>query len=217
LQQIEGSVDEIVVIGGGGHAKVVISILKRLNRYRVLGYTDIENRGAILGIPFLSSDSELFESGLESKRVHAALAVGQVGTGKARFDLWTRLNSHSLVFPPIIALNAIVNEDVGCGEGAVIMDGAVINTEASIGRGAIINTNSTVEHDVRIGDWVHVAPGATICGDVKVGSFSMIGAGATVKEGINIGAGCMIGAGATVVGDLTETGVYAGCPARRIK
>jgi len=66
-------------------------------------------------------------------------------------------------------------------------------------------------------EWVHVAPGATICGSVTIGRYSMVGAGATVIEGKKIAAGCIVGAGATVVSDLTESGIYVGSPARRIK
>jgi UDP-perosamine 4-acetyltransferase len=217
LRQIEESVDEIIVVGGGGHAKVVISILKKLNRYRILGYTDLTNRGALLGIPYLGSDDELAMRAAHSKKMNVILGVGQVGIGNTRNDIWRRLNSLSLLLPSIVSPNAIVNEDASCGDGSVVMDGAVINTGAIIGCGAIVNTNSTVEHDVRIEDWVHVAPGATICGDVNVGRFSMIGAGATVKEGIKISSSCVVGAGATVVDDLKEAGIYVGCPARRIK
>jgi sugar O-acyltransferase (sialic acid O-acetyltransferase NeuD family) len=215
--QIEQGMDPIVVIGGGGHAKVVISILRKLNRFRILGYTDLHDHGVVLEAPYLGSDRELAALDGGSKNLNAALAVGQVGLGEKRHELWTRLCSPALAFPLIISPDAIVNEEVSCGEGSVVMDGAVINSGATLGRGAIVNTNSTVEHDVVLADWVHVAPGATISGGAVVGQFSMIGAGATVIEGIKIAAGCMIGAGAVIVRDLTEPGVYVGSPARRIK
>jgi acetyltransferase-like isoleucine patch superfamily enzyme len=86
-----------------------------------------------------------------------------------------------------------------------------------LGMGVIANTHSTIEHDVTLADWVHIAPGATLSGGVTVGRFSMIGAGATVIEGTNISADTIVGAGATVVHDIVEPGVYAGCPARRLK
>jgi sugar O-acyltransferase (sialic acid O-acetyltransferase NeuD family) len=210
-------VDEIVVIGGGGHAKVVISILRKLKRYRILGYTDLKDHGLVLGVPYLGADRNLAALAVGSKKLNAVLAVGQVGLGEQRYVLWTRLHSPALSMPLIVSPDAVVNEGVSGGEGAVVMDGAVINSGATIGRGAIMNTNSTIEHDVVLADWVHVAPGATISGGVTVGRFSMIGAGATVIEGIKIAAGCMVGAGATVVRDLTEPGVYLGSPARRIK
>jgi sugar O-acyltransferase (sialic acid O-acetyltransferase NeuD family) len=216
LPQTGLSLDEIVVIGGGGHAKVVISILRKLC-HCILAYTDLKDHGAVLGVPYLGSDRELIALAGGAKRLSAVLAVGQVGLGQPRYELWTRLQSPSLSFPLIVSPDAIVNEGVSGGEGAVVMDGVVINAGATIGCGSIVNTNSTVEHDVVLEDWVHVAPGATISGGVTVGRFSMIGAGATVIEGIKIAAGCMVGAGATVVRDLTEQGVYVGSPARRIK
>ncbi len=211
------SAGAIVVVGGGGHAKVVISILRKLKRNHILGYTDLKDNGALLGVLHLGSDSDLAGLAAGPRKLNAVLGVGQVGLGEARYELWTRLQSPALTFPLIISPDAVVNEGVVSGDGAVVMDGTVINIGATLGRGAIVNTNSTIEHDVVLDDWVHVAPGATISGGVKVGRFSMIGAGATVIEGIKIAAGCVVGAGATVVHDLTEPGVYVGTPARRIK
>ena len=209
--------DQIVLVGGGGHAKVVISILRKLDRHRILGYTDMKDNGTLLGVPYLGSDRELAALVVGTEKLNAVLAIGQLGLGKDRYDLWTQLQFPTLSFPLIASPNAIVNERVSGGEASVVMDGAVINSGAAIGTGAIVNTNSTIEHDVALEEWVHVAPGATICGGVTVGRFSMIGAGATVIEGIKIAAGCIVGAGATVVHDLLEPGTYVGSPARRIR
>lgn len=209
--------EEIVVIGGGGHAKVVIGILRKISSYRLLGYTDLEDRGIVLDAVYLGSDDKMSTQFATKRDLSALLAIGQVGLGKFRSEVWSRVKSPRLSFPTIASPDAVVNEQVSCAGGVVVMDGAVINPGAQIGFGAIINTNSTIEHDVELADWVHVAPGATISGGVKVGRFSMIGAGATVIEGRKIAEGCVVGAGATVVDDLGESGVYVGCPARRIK
>ena len=207
----------IVAVGGGGHAKVVINILRKLGRYEILGYTDLQDRGLLLGSRYLGPDNSLAAFAAGREKLDAVITLGQVGCGEPRYELWTRLRSINLSFPFIVSPNAIVNDEVSGGEGAVAMDGAVINSGATIGLGAIVNTNSTIEHDVVLGEWVHIAPGATISGGATIGNFSMIGAGATVIEGINIASGCVVGAGATVVRDLTERGVYVGTPARRIK
>ena len=207
---------EIIVVGGGGHAKVVISILKKLADLRVIGYTDQNDKGAILGVPHLGADSILAE--LDRKRERSAvIAVGQVGLGHQRENIWNKIRSQINCFPAFASPQAVINEGVTLGEGSIVMDGVVMNSGSVTGRGAIINTNSTVEHDVIIGDWVHIAPGATVSGGVKIGSHSMIGAGAVVIEGLTIATDCMVGAGATVVRSLTEPGVYAGCPARRVR
>jgi UDP-perosamine 4-acetyltransferase len=207
----------IVVIGGGGHAKVLISILRKLNHSSILGYTDREDRGQVLGVPFLGTDQELGGIAARHPGLAAALGLGQVGLGKARCELWTKVQRHFVLFPSVVSPDAIINEDTSIQQGAVIMDGAVINSGSRLGVGAIVNTNCTVEHDVILADWVHVAPGATLSGGVAVGQFSMIGAGATVLEGREIAANCLVGAGAVVTTDLKEPGVYVGCPARRIK
>jgi UDP-perosamine 4-acetyltransferase len=209
--------EEIIVIGGGGHARVVIGILKKLKTYSIRGYTDSRDCGELLGVPYLGTDNEMLDLTSGAQFKNAVLAVGQIGTGKSRHDIWCRLVSQQLVFPKIISPNAIVNDDVTIDDGVVVMDGAIINTGAKLGVGVIANTHCTIEHDVTLADWVHIAPGATISGGVTVGRFSMIGAGATVIEGRNIPAETIIGAGATVVHDLVEPGVYVGTPACRIE
>ena len=44
-EQRKGVKEKIVVIGGGDHARVVISILKKLGWYEIIGYTDLEHKG----------------------------------------------------------------------------------------------------------------------------------------------------------------------------
>lgn len=208
--------NDLVVIGGGGHAKVLISIIRKIGRYRLLGYTDLEDRGPILDVPFLGNDSELSSLAAKSGNLNLALGVGQVGLGDARRKLWEKLQGNRMIFPTLISPAAVVNEGVSIAEGAVVFDGAVVNVGACLGRGAIANTNSTIEHDVLLDDWVHVGPGSTLSGGVHVRIGSMIGAGAVVIEGKKVASGCIVGAGACVVCDLTEPGVYVGVPARRI-
>lgn len=210
---------EIVVIGGGGHARVVLSILAKLPRFNILGYTDVDDHGPLLGHPFLGPDSDLAGLAAAHPALNIAIGVGQVGHGDRRRDLWTRLAGAipGLLFPAIVSPHAVVNQDVALGDATVVMDGVVVNCGARVGRGAILNTHATIEHDVVLEDWVHIAPGATLSGAVTVGHGSMIGAGATVIEGIRISPETFIGAGSTVIHSITEPGVYAGSPARRIR
>ena len=206
-----------MAVGGGGHAKVVLGILKKLKCYRILGYTDLQDRGELLRVPYLGCDGDLASLSDPGEISESGAGCGAGGRGDKAARNLTRVNSPALCFPAIVSPDGTVNEEVSLGECAVVMDGAVINYGARIGQGAIVNTNSTIEHDVVAGDWVHVGPGATISGGARIGHYSMVGAGATVIEGINITEGCIIGAGAVVVRYLTIAGTYVGCPARRIK
>jgi sugar O-acyltransferase (sialic acid O-acetyltransferase NeuD family) len=209
--------DAALVVGGGGHAKVLISVLKKTRSYKLVGYTDIRGTGNLIGVPYLGEDTVLKAILAANPSCCAAIGVGKVGISDKRMEIFDKLVEMGFKLPSVISLDSVVNAEVSIGEGSVVFDGVVINPGSRIGKAAIINTNSTIEHDCTIGNNVHVAPGATLSGGVGVGDNCMIGAGACIIQGIRICPGCLIGAGATVVKDITEAGVYVGSPARRIK
>lgn len=208
---------DIVVIGGGGHAKVIISLLKKRGDYRIVGYTDRENRGPVLSIPWIGSDTVLSELIQRDPSCSAAIGVGTVGRGDPRKALQARLETLGFALPALVSRDAVVNEAVSIGKAAVVFDGAVINSGAIIGECAILNTHSTVEHDCVIGSYVHIAPGATLSGQVRLGDEVFVGAGATVIHGVAICPHCVIGAGAVVIADCVIPGTYVGVPARKIQ
>jgi UDP-perosamine 4-acetyltransferase len=206
--------EKIVIVGGGGHAKVLISILKKNADFEILGYTDPKDNGCILGINYLGDDS-ILKSIIEKNRgCSAALGIGNVSVVKHRNKLAKILEDLKFNIPIIISKDAIINEEVKIDQGTVIFDGAVVNSGASIGKYSIINSNSTIEHDCKIGDFVHIAPGVTLSGGVKIGNNSMIGTGANVIQSIIIAENCMIGAGAAVINDCIISSTYLGVPAR---
>ena len=208
---------KLVLVGGGGHAKVLISALKKVGSYELIGYTDVRDSGELLGIPYLGKDSILGKMKETIVNCCAAIGVGKVGVNEKRMQFVDGLVGLGFRLPVVISPHAVVNEGVIIGEGSVIFDGAVVNTGTVIGRASIINSNSTVEHDCIIGDNVHVAPGANLSGGVSVGHNCMIGTGANIIQGIGICADCLIGAGSTVIKDITISGVYVGNPAKKLK
>ncbi|MBI2552452.1 acetyltransferase [Candidatus Uhrbacteria bacterium] len=207
---------KIVVIGGGGHAKVVTSILKKLNTFEILGYTDRENQGPLLYLPYIGTDDVLHDIKARHGECAAVLGLGYLGKDDLRERLVEKLRGLGFTMPAIVSPTAVVNEDVQIGEGTVVMDGVVINSGTRIGRYAIINTRASIDHDCVIGDFTHIAPGVTFSGGVKVGSHSLIGVGATVVQYKTIGDHCTVGAGAAVTKDCLEPGTYVGIPARKI-
>ena len=204
--------EEIIVIGGGGHAKVVISILKKIGKYKIIGYTDIKNQEPILGIEYIGTDEDINDYNVSM----AAIGIGVLENFKIRYEIINNYIKKGFTFPKILSPNAIVNEEVFIGEGTVLMDGVVINSGTSIGNFSIINTRSSVDHDCKIGDFVHIAPGVTLSGGVQIGNNSLIGIGATVVQYKTIGQNCIIGAGSVITKDCLESGKYAGIPMKRI-
>ncbi|HYX06104.1 MAG TPA: acetyltransferase [Bacteroidales bacterium] len=207
---------KIVVAGGGGHAKVVISVLKKLD-YDVIGYTDKSDKGALLGIPYLGTDTILKELRENNEASTAAVGVGHIRSTATRKKLYSELDNLNYDLPAILSPDAIVNDEVTVGKGTFIADGVVVNSGSTIGELSIINTNASIDHDCSIGDFVHIAPGVTLSGGVTIGSDVLIGTGASIIQNISIVEKCIIGAGSVVINDCDDTGIYVGNPARKIK
>jgi len=206
----------IVVIGGGGHAKVLISVLKKVG-YAIEGYMDKEDRGVILAVPYLGNVGILKDIVRKTPALTVIIGIGKVDASPLRLSLQNEIGALGFDFPAICSPQAIINEAVSLGAGTAVLDGVVVNSGTDIGRACILNTRSTVEHDCRIGENVHIAPGVTLSGGVTIGDNCMVGTGANVIQSISICAGCLIGAGSTVVKDITVPGTYAGNPAKRIR
>jgi len=206
---------KIVVISGGGHAKVVISILRKLKEYQIIGYTDVEDKGKIFDVSYLGNDEEFLKKNKNVK--YAAIGIGQIKKYKLRKKIIENYLINGFEFPVIISPDSVINEDVKIGKGTIVMDGVIVNSGSNIWKFSIINTNASIDHDCKIGDYVHIAPGVTISGGVKIGSNTFIGAGATIIQYKKIEENIIIGAGSVVVNDLIESGTYIGNPARKIK
>lgn len=208
--------EKIILIGGGGHSKVLIDIIQKNNLYDIIGYVDFEDLGAILGVKYLGGDNcliDLYNSGV----TQAVLGIGQVHITKKRFETVNKIKKIGFYFPAMISRNAIINQDVSIGEGTQVFEGAVVNCCTKIGEFTIINTNVTVEHDCKIGDFCHIATGAVLSGGVEIGDFSMIGSNAVVVQYKKIVSECLIGSGGVVIKDIFEKGIYVGNPVRKIK
>lgn len=202
--------DKIIIMGGGGHAKVVISILKKNKNFEILGYTDVEDKGEILGISYLGDDSIIENA--DCKNI--ALGIGSVGDVNFRKNAYDLCKKLDLNLPIIISKDAIVNEEVAIEEGTIIMDGVVVQSGTKIGKCSIINTNSSVDHDCKIGDFIHLAPGVTLSGNVEIQNETHVGTGANIIQGIKLGSNVMVGAGSTVVKDCNNNKSYVGVPAK---
>lgn len=202
----------VIILGGGGHARVVIDALLKQGR-RILGYSDLESVGQpVLGVSRLGNEEMIYQFGPE--KVRLANGVGSVQPGPLRSAVFQRFTAKGYMFEQVVHPSALVATDVQLGAGVQIMAGAVVQSGTRIGADSIINTSASVDHDCILGEHVHVAPGAVLCGNVRVGDGAHIGAGATVVQGKSIGAGSMVGAGAVVLADVPAEVTVVGVPAK---
>lgn len=196
---------EVIIIGAGGHGKVIADIIEKSND-KVFGFLDDNcNDAEIMGYPVLGktedarryNDKEFF------------IAIGNNAVRKNIACKYSELKFYTAIHP-----KAVIARDVKIGEGTCIMAGVVINPATVIGRHSIINSGSVVEHDNRLADFVHLSPGAVLCGTVAVGECTHIGAGAVIKNNVSVTENTVIGVGASVVGPIDKPGVYVGVPAK---
>ncbi len=208
--------ENVIVIGGGGHAKVVISILKKISKYKILGYSEIKDNGLILGVGYLGDDDKIISKYTNTDTI-LVIGVGHLKSTELRIRLVEKFRNSGFEFPCIISPTSIINESVYVGEGTVVMDNVVVNTSSRIGKFCILNTSTTIEHDCKVGDFVHIAPGSTLSGEVQIGSFSFIGAGSTVINLVSVSQKCIIGAGSLIRKNISQPGLYVGNPIKKIK
>ncbi len=207
--------EEIVILGAGGHGKVVIDIVEKMGRYRILGLVD--NSPEKLGREYLGYRVIANEDGLSA--LSTTLALVAVGDNFSRRTFIERVigKAPGLNFVTAIHPSAQIGRDVEIGAGTVIMAGATINSGTRIGRHCIVNTQGSLDHDCILGDYSSLAPGAICGGNVTLGAGASINLGASVIHGITIGEHAVVGAGAVVLEDVPPRVVSYGVPSRVVR
>lgn len=202
---------KLVILGGGGHAKVAIETLRDQDRFELVGFLDSDKAGnEVLGLPRLGNDN-ILPSLRERGVTHVFPAVGN---NAVRVRLAEQAQALGLESASAVSPFAYVSRSAAIGAGVLIVAGAVINAETAIEDFAIINTNAGVDHDSRIGRGAHVAPRCALAGGVSVGILTLVGIGSTILPGVAIGANAVIGGGSCVVTDIPDGAKAYGVPAR---
>lgn len=142
---------KFVLFGCGGHAKVLIDLIERLN-------SQVEY--------CFDADHPYDESQFPNAKIIVA-----VGNNETRKKLVSQI-SHD--FGVLIHPTAVVGKNVYIGEGSVILANTVIQSGSTIGKHCIINANVVIDHDVLIEDYASIYPGAYVGGEAKVTSMKTI-------------------------------------------
>jgi UDP-perosamine 4-acetyltransferase len=203
----------VVVLGAGGHAKVVIEILRACG-HEVTGILDADPAPrTVVGAPVIGGD-ELLPKLRSDGVARAFVALGGNGL---RLKLGRLAQGLGFELVNAVHPGAVLSPSVRLGVGVAVMAGAVVNAESRIDDLAVVNTRAGVDHDGVIGEAAHVAPGCALAGEVTVGARAFLGAGVTAVPGVTVGEGAVVGAGACIVRDI-EAGVLAlGVPARTVR
>ncbi|SDM78061.1 acetyltransferase [Bacillus sp. OK048] len=203
---------KIVVIGCGGHSKVIVDMILSTGESDIVGFLDDKYDELRLKEDTycgpISAAERLLEKSPDIKLVIA------IGDNKVRQSIVQKLNLSYEYFVTVKHKSAVISPTAKIGHGAVIMPNSVINADSRIGDHSIINTGSVIEHDSIVGDFSHVCPGATLTGSVQLGEGAYVGSGSTIIPNIKIGEWTIIGAGATVISDIPAYCTAVGIPAK---
>lgn len=202
----------VVIYGAGGHARVVIDIIEKSNNCKIFGL--IDDTGStieVMGYPVFKDISNAYNSGIRA----VIVAIG---------DNWQRSNLvkvllqkfNGLDFVTCIHPSARIGRNVLIDKGTVVMAGCNINPHVCIQKHSIVNTGANVDHDCKLGEFTSLAPGVTLGGNVSIGNYSAIGLGASIIHKINIGSHVVVGAGSVVVKDIADNSLAYGNPCRTI-
>ncbi len=200
----------VVIIGGGGHAKVVIESLRASGKAVAVIVDADPTPREVLGVPVVGDDlalADLKEQGFSELFV-------ALGSNRLRQKLGAKARDLGFTLVNAIHPSAVISPSARIGQGVAIMAGVAINAGSRIGDLAIVNTGAVVDHDCDLGAACHVGPASALAGGVTVGERAFLGVGARAIPGVAIGADTTVGAGGVIVRDLPDAVLAVGVPAK---
>ncbi len=191
--------DDIILIGGGGHCKSVIDVVEQEGKFNIAGIVDKPELldSDVLGYSVIGNDSDLVS--LAKKYRYALVTAGQIKTPALRIKLFDLAVKAGFTMPSIISPRAYVSIHATIGKGTIVMHDALVNANVSINDNCIINSKALIEHDTVIESHCHISTYAAINGNVIVERGCFIGSRATTKESITIEKNSFVKAGSLVV------------------
>lgn len=192
----------VVIIGGGGHARVVIDALRTAGR-RIAGVIDLKVPERLPpDVPYLGSDMRA----VSARDVELALGVGSVEVGEKnrRPEIFGEGTRAGFTWASVRHASAVIAPDVQLGEGVQLMAGCVVQPGTRLGDNVIVNTRASIDHDCLVGEHSHIAPGVVLSGGVVIGAGSHLGTGCIVIQGVTVGTGAFVGAGTVVTGPVGD-------------
>lgn len=201
---------DVILVGGGGHCHSVIEVIESSDAYRIVGILDRDDKigTTVLGYDVLGCDEDVPR--LSKKVKNFVITVGQIKSSSARHGIYQRLKDENVNLPTIIASTAVVSKYAQIGSGTIIHHNSFVNASAKIGDCCIINSGAIVEHDSVIGNFSHISTNAVINGDCVVGSDVFVGSGSVLNNNVAVAGGSIIGSASVVLSSLNEPGTFCG-------
>ena len=167
--------EKVIIIGAGGHGRVVIDTALWNPNLEVIGFLDDGNVEDILGISKLGKISDIEK--FKEFKFHIA-----IGKNSLRKELTEKIKAENLV--TIIHPTTYICRDAEVGKGCFIGANTIINSKSKLGNSVIVNTGSIVEHDCILENSSHLSYGVLLGSGVTIKKEVYVEMGEIVKRGL---------------------------------
>ena len=143
--------NKILVFGASGHAKVIIDVIEKEDKYEIMGLIDPhkDEGEEILGYKILGKGEDLPNLLRITDISGGIIAIG---------DNWVRKkvkeeiekNIPDFEFVSCIHPSAQIGKNVSMGQGTAVLPGAIINSSCELGSHCILNTKVFLVPGIRI-------------------------------------------------------------------
>jgi len=211
----ESPVKKIIILGAGGHGRVLLDLMENL-RLNFVGFVDEDPslKGKTICGHKVLGDENYLTNNFRPSEIILVNGIGTTDSTRKREKLFVKMKNLGFHFQTLIHPFSFVSPRAQLAEGVQIMAGAVIQIGSSLGENVIVNTKASLDHDCQIAANCHIAPGATLSGNVTIQKNVHIGTGATIIQGVLLGESSFVAAGSLVCKNIEANCRVKGVPAK---
>src|SRR5690625_603960 len=143
---------KLILIGAGGHSKVIRDIISEMNNIELYALLDDSFKGIYEIDGVIQSNTNFIETIDRDEYVYCIA----IGNNVIRKTLFEKFQIPVERYAKLIHPSAIVSHSAKIGYGTVVMPNVVVNADSVIGNHCILNTGSVVEHDNKLEDFTHI-------------------------------------------------------------
>ncbi len=204
---------KLLILGAGGHAKVVKETAIETGQFNSFYYLDDNLDLKKNNLNVVGKLKDLFQDKIRKNYSSAFIAIGN---SNKRESLFNNLTKAGYNLPLLIHPTSWVSKSAKISNGSLVLANSTIQANVNIGSSVIINNNCSIDHDSIIKDASHICPGVNLAGNVQIGKRVWVGIGSSVIQNIKIGDDVYIGGGSLVTKSIPDSTKAYGVPAKTI-
>ncbi|MCJ8314566.1 MAG: acetyltransferase [Pseudomonadales bacterium] len=202
----------VLLVGAGGHAKVVIDAIKVSSPDCLIEIVD--NNKDKVGQNIID---DIFVSDYNEIEQLSNQVFVSIGDCRLRKLVCNQLQNSGKKLISVYHKEASISFYSRIDDGVFIAAKSIVAASTVIHCSVILNHGSIVDHDCEIGEYSHIGPNVTLGGGVTVGKNTFIGSGAIILPMVKIGNNVVIGAGSVIISNIPDNQIFVGVPGRRIE